>query len=146
MESPQHSAVAPLKRPKPIARPQPKRRLHGEFTVAPLTRGSSSSRLAFNRFHQPTDVGPDYDLVSVQLRHLFRYLANRRQMSAAHMRASRVVIGDPFGRNVVQVPLAEENESLQAFSLDALNETLAASIGLYRRMLLMGVLTRDGFA
>ena len=45
-----------------------------------------------------------------------------------HMRASRIVIGHPFGQDEIQVPLTEQNELRQAFEFDTLNDPFSAAI------------------
>ncbi len=88
----------------------------------------ASTRLALEGLHQSADVGPHHDLVAFQLGHFFWHFADRRQVPADHVRASRIVVGDPFGNEMVQVPAAEDDEAEKAFPFQALDEPLAAAV------------------
>ncbi len=63
-----------------------------------------------------------------------------------HVRADLIIVGNPLRHDVIDVPLAEENELEQAFVFDRLNEAFHPTIGLCRRVLPIGVPSRDGFA
>lgn len=52
-------------------------------------------------------------------------------MAADHVRALRVVVSDPFRRDVVHVPLSEQDESLKALPLQALDEPLASAVQIW---------------
>ena len=67
-------------------------------------------------------------------------------MISLHVRAGFVVVIDPLADDVIQVPLAEQNEFVQALIFDGLNDPFDAAVGLYRQLRLMGTLSHDVFA
>ena len=88
----------------------------------------SLCRLPLERFHQPTHIGPNDDLVAVELRDYFRNVADRRQVLALHVRSGLVVVIHPLTDDVIQVPVTEQNELEQALEFDRLNEPLDSSV------------------
>ena len=54
-------------------------------------------------------------------------------MASDHAGACRVVVLDKFGHEVVEMPLAEDDEFIQAFQLDRLNEKRALAIPIRAR-------------
>ena len=94
-------------------RPRPKTVLD---VLASANDTGLSGRPSLERQNQPTDVGPDDDLVTIQLRNRFGSVADRRQVLALHVRAGLVVVIDPLADDVIQMPSAEQNELEQALA------------------------------
>jgi hypothetical protein len=67
-------------------------------------------------------------LIELQAFHLIRLFPNRRQITPHHARSGRVVVFDELADQVVEMPLAEDDELVQAFPSYRTDESLAATI------------------
>lgn len=89
-------------------------------------------RLSLKGFYQPAHIRTDGNLTPVDSTGFIRRTLTRRQVFSLRVRTDGVVIIDPLRNDVVEMLLAEEQEFVQAFPLDALNKPFDSPVEIGR--------------
>ncbi len=93
-----------------------------------LVRILLSRRPSLKRLHQSTNVLLHFNLIHLQRNNLIRNISQRRQMPSFRVRPMLVVVFHELIDDVIEMPLAEQDELVEAFMFDRLDEPLNPSV------------------
>ena len=99
-----------------------------DFTRENLRRRPMSGGLPFKRIDQTTDVGFHGNLVPVERFGFIRKFPNRWKIVPFGVRADGVILFHELIDDVIQMPFAEQDELVEAFMFDRLDEPLNSSV------------------